>query len=195
MPIKPFIIVIALGSVLWGCQNSPQQDAPSPNRPVASTPAAAARAPADEPLAVTPTGTVAAHVRNAIRATKVRKALLRYEALRPYNFEASVSGGHLTLRGDVPTRALHRKALQAARTVDGIERITNAVTIQGRSAEMVRAATAADPAAQSSAYYTVQTGDTLWSIARQYSASVRELKQLNNLDSGSIRPGQRIRVR
>jgi murein DD-endopeptidase MepM/ murein hydrolase activator NlpD len=42
--------------------------------------------------------------------------------------------------------------------------------------------------------YTVQSGDTLFSIARQYGISVDELKRLNNLSSNEIRLGQQLEV-
>ena len=41
-------------------------------------------------------------------------------------------------------------------------------------------------------YYTVQSGDTLWSIATSYNLSFQELKKLNNLDNNSVTIGQRL---
>lgn len=44
-------------------------------------------------------------------------------------------------------------------------------------------------------YYTIQTGDTLGTIAAQYNTSVDQLLTLNpGLDPNSLQPGQRIRV-
>ena len=45
-----------------------------------------------------------------------------------------------------------------------------------------------------SAEYSVQPSDTLFSIARKFNMSVDELKALNNLDSVTIREGQRLVV-
>ena len=42
--------------------------------------------------------------------------------------------------------------------------------------------------------YVVQRGDTLTSIAERFDTSVDTIKQLNNLESGFIRTGQRLRV-
>jgi murein DD-endopeptidase MepM/ murein hydrolase activator NlpD len=42
--------------------------------------------------------------------------------------------------------------------------------------------------------YTVQTGDTLFRIAKQFGISVDELKRLNNLSSNDIRLGQVLNV-
>lgn len=44
-------------------------------------------------------------------------------------------------------------------------------------------------------YYNVQSGDTLWDIAKNRGISVSELQQLNsNLDSRSLKPGMKIIV-
>ncbi len=42
--------------------------------------------------------------------------------------------------------------------------------------------------------YTVQTGDTLFSIAKQFGVSIEELKRLNNLVDNNIRLGQVLNV-
>ena len=42
--------------------------------------------------------------------------------------------------------------------------------------------------------YTIKSGDTLGKIASQYSLSVAKLKQLNNLTSDLIFPGQKLKV-
>ena len=42
--------------------------------------------------------------------------------------------------------------------------------------------------------YTVQRGDTLYSIARKFNTSVDELKKINNLESNTLQVGQILRV-
>ena len=42
--------------------------------------------------------------------------------------------------------------------------------------------------------YTVKQGDTLYRIARQHGLTVDDLKQLNNLTTNTIRPGQELVV-
>ena len=46
-------------------------------------------------------------------------------------------------------------------------------------------------------YYEVQTGDTLYKIAREQQVPVKQLMKLNNLDdlsSSNLRVGQQIRI-
>ena len=44
-------------------------------------------------------------------------------------------------------------------------------------------------------YYIVQTGDTLWDIARNFGTTVEVLVALNNIaDPDYIRVGQRLRI-
>ncbi|MBZ8132551.1 M23 family metallopeptidase [Afifella sp. IM 167] len=40
--------------------------------------------------------------------------------------------------------------------------------------------------------YTVQSGDSLWTIAHNHGLTTSELARANNLDDGAIRPGQRL---
>ncbi len=43
-------------------------------------------------------------------------------------------------------------------------------------------------------YYTVKSGDSLWSIAKQYGVTVDELKQANNLTSNALSIGQVLKI-
>ncbi len=44
-------------------------------------------------------------------------------------------------------------------------------------------------------FYTVQKGDSLWSIATKYGITVDELKKLNNLTSNVLKVGQTLKVK
>lgn len=54
-----------------------------------------------------------------------------------------------------------------------------------------------EPAEEESSeeYYVVQSGDNLWTIARRHGTSVSQLRQLNNLSSNNLHPGDRLRVK
>ena len=43
-------------------------------------------------------------------------------------------------------------------------------------------------------YYTVKSGDTLYSIANKYNLSVNELKSINNLSRNTLTIGQKLIV-
>jgi peptidoglycan endopeptidase LytF len=43
-------------------------------------------------------------------------------------------------------------------------------------------------------YHTVQSGDTLWGISRQYQISVTNLRRINNMSDASLSLGQRLQV-
>lgn len=44
-------------------------------------------------------------------------------------------------------------------------------------------------------YYTVKQGDTLWSIARENSITVNELKEINNLTNNLLSVGQQLKIK
>lgn len=48
--------------------------------------------------------------------------------------------------------------------------------------------------ADASTQHTVQSGESLWSISQQYNMSVDEIKQVNNLTSNMVFPGQVLTI-
>ena len=51
------------------------------------------------------------------------------------------------------------------------------------------------PAASNEVYHTVESGDSLYAIARQYSTSVAAIQRLNGIRGSRIKPGQKLRVK
>jgi LysM repeat protein len=49
-------------------------------------------------------------------------------------------------------------------------------------------------AQQSSEFHTVQAGETLFSISRDFNITVGDLRRWNSLDSDNLSPGQRLRI-
>jgi membrane-bound lytic murein transglycosylase D len=72
------------------------------------------------------------------------------------------------------------------------------VTISADSPSRARTAAVASSgstrAAATSATYRVRSGDSLWEIAKRHNMTVNQLKQMNNLRSNTVRPGQVLRV-
>ncbi len=52
----------------------------------------------------------------------------------------------------------------------------------------------ASPLSGLSLVYKVRKGDSLWSIARQFQTSIREIKRINKLRTNNVYPGQVLRV-
>jgi hypothetical protein len=131
-------------------------------------------------------------------ATKVKRALIDEPSLRVLRFAPTVIDGHLILRGDVNTPAQYRRAERVAGRVDGVQALTNQLTMNGRPVTAARLAgddsTATDEE-DTAVYHTVDEGDTLWKIAREYRTSIEQLRRLNALRSGGLSPGQRLQVR
>lgn len=130
----------------------------------------------------------------------VTQRLLRESRLRVFDFDPEVVNGHLLLRGDVNTEKQARRAEQLAAQVSGVTAIHNDVLIRGaytlaEADEKRASAPELQDDSRSNVYHTVRSGESLWTIAKKYQASVDRLKSLNDLRSGTLRPGQRLRVR
>lgn len=128
-------------------------------------------------------------------AAQIKQALVRQNALRVFDFEPEVEGKTVTLRGDVNTKAQWERAGDVARQVARGRDVVNAVTVGGRPADEVEEGAGENADSSTAVYHTVQRGESLWEIARQYGASVQRLRSLNSMGSGNLQVGERIRVR
>jgi LysM repeat protein len=135
---------------------------------------------------------------DATTEARVTRALVQTSSLRVFSFRPTVVNGHLVLRGDVNTADQYRQAQQVARQVEGVEAVSNELTVGGRPMTEERQSSDDDspPTDDAAVYHTVRQGDNLWDIARKYQVSVDQIRRLNDVaSSASLRPGQRIRVR
>jgi|ERR1051325_774126 membrane-bound lytic murein transglycosylase D len=54
--------------------------------------------------------------------------------------------------------------------------------------------TSSSPTGGKFRYYTVQKGDSLWSISQENGITIDQLKQWNNIPEGKIMPGQKLKI-
>ena len=170
--------------------DSPQSDAPSTTE---SDAASDAEVTYDVP-AYTDERSVQQRLNDATVATQIQRALIRQSALRVFDFTPEVSGRTVTLQGDVNTKAQWRLVGETAERVAQDREVVNAVTVGGRPADEVEEV-AEEDTASTAVYHTVQRGESLWIIAREYGASVQRLRSLNDMGAGGLQVGERIRVR
>lgn len=203
-PHEPLLVGLLVGAGLFvvACTSDSTSE-PSRTAATASTAQAASPVPDSTRLpsssAATSDRTLAQRLDDARLEARVTQALVQQRRLRVFDLRPAATDGRVTLRGNVNTADQYRTAERTARRVDGVVAVTNELTIGGRPVTEKRLAalsndeTEEDDAA--AVYHTVQRGESLWAIARQYGASVQRLRSLNGLGSDDLQPGQRIRVR
>lgn len=170
-----------------GTPARPDSTAASPSQST-RTAALARDAPAQAVSDNAASRTIAQRLADASLVARAKQALVRVRSLRRFALSPSAMDGRLTLRGDVETQAQYRRAERIVRGLDGVSTVTNQLTVQGRA---VRDDGSAE---EDAVYHTVRRGDTLSEIARAHGVPTRQLRALNDL-SGTLRPGQRLRVR
>jgi LysM repeat protein len=118
-----------------------------------------------------------------------RRELTRYGA--PAAFLLAVTIAVLLIKSGLdsgskePTVAAPTTTVQATSTA-----ATTTITLTGSPTTVGTTTSAAN-----AQYYTIQSGDTLGSIAAQYNTTVDQLLTWNpGLDPAGLQPGQRIRV-
>lgn len=139
--------------------------------------------------------------------------------------DVEVDGDKAILSGSVPTAAAREKAVLMAGNIDGIDKVDDRLTVSGSSAstpapdfsnvsggvattETVLGAGGSASAAQASAgggeaqsrFYTVQKGDTLSKIAKEFYGDANKYPQIFEAnkpmlkDPDKIYPGQMLRI-
>lgn len=202
-PLHVFVTLLLCGSLLSaGCTPSSSGSAPLPDTTqTKSTVASTETDPREAPQTRAPSATdssrpLAQQLSDAQVQARIKQALVRERRLRSFDFRPEVTEGHVTLHGDVNTHHQYERADRLVRNLEGVETLANEVTVEGNpvpdNAEAVSTASASPASEASTEHHTVQSGDTLWSIARQYDTSVERIRALN--DISSLQPGQRIRV-
>lgn len=82
-------------------------------------------------------------------------------------------------------------------TVDELKKLnnltSNALTI-GQTLKLSANDQTTPEAPESTEYYTVKRGDSLYAIAKKYGMTVSELKALNNLTSNNLSIGQKLKI-
>lgn len=199
-----FLCVLALlgGGLASGCATNSSSDAVAESPDTVVTSAAAEVEPAPRPSAPTElekqsdNRSIQQKLDDARLEARVKQALVNTSILRVFSFQPTVINSHLILRGDVNTANQYGRAERVGRQVDGIEAVTNRLTMGGQPVTEERLnADAAHTGDDDAVYHTVRPGDTVWDIARQYQSSAQQIRSLNNIRTVNLRPGQKIRVR
>ena len=79
-------------------------------------------------------------------------------------------------------------------TVDDIKKLNNLTSNSLSIGQKLTIKSIPSTIVDTNTYYTVQKGDSLYSIALKYNMTVNELKKLNNLTSNILSVGQKLRV-
>lgn len=203
---RPLPLVLAAGLLVGGSIGSgctPSSSGPPSSPDTTSTSAERTTALSEESTAPRPTRspapsdsarTVAQRLADASVEARIKQALVRERSLRVFDFFPEVVRGRVVLRGDVHTREQHRQAERIVESLEGVETVANQITVEGHPVSAADDGSAPVPSSDAE-YYTVQRGDTLWDIAREYDVPIPQIKALNPYSASPPRPGERLRVR
>lgn len=202
----PFVLIgLLLVGGLWGGCTSEHTSSSSPDTTRAADPdtSVAEKDPARTETSSTaaspdaPSGerTLAERLDDARMEARIQQALVQQRSLRVFDLRPSVVDGRVTLQGDVNTRDQYDEAARTARRVEGVEAVTNELTVGGAPVSETEDDEAGDEGSTGPVYHTVQAGESLWRIAQRYDTSVQQLRALNDLRTNGLQPGERIRVR
>jgi LysM repeat protein len=180
-----------------GAPGGPANSMPNPQGPGAANSLAPANSVAgNEAVAPAPSApaaapTPAAHtyvVKKGDSLWKIAKAEnLTVGELSRANNLTKTSALKIGQKLSIPVAAKSEKANVATASV-----VPTSTDASGASAATAASTTAGADAG--GATYTVQSGDSLWKIARKQSVSVAALKQANNLSGDSLKVGQKLHI-
>ncbi len=112
------------------------------------------------------------------------------------NLGVRYDNGRVTLQGQAKSQAAKEKAALIAGNVKGVSHVDD----DGISVTGAQAQTAGTTPASQSRYYTIESGDTLSKIAKEYYGDANEYNKIFEAnrevigDPDKIYPGQRIRI-
>lgn len=108
------------------------------------------------------------------------------------NYVGDQPQGYYTVKkGDT----LYGIASKFGTTVDNIKSINNLTSNNLSIGQVLKVGSGESEAPSTSGnYYTVKSGDSLWSISKKFNTSVAELKELNNLSSNLLSIGQQLKI-
>ena len=89
---------------------------------------------------------------------------------------------------------LYAIARKYGATVDELKRLNNLYSNDLQVGQVLKISDSSSTGSSAGSTYTVQKGDSLYSIARKYNTTVNELKSLNNLPSNLLSIGQTLKI-
>ena len=97
---------------------------------------------------------------------------------------------YIVQRGDT----LYSIAEKFNTTVEELKKINNLSSNTLTIGQVLNIPSTVNPPSEETISYTVQRGDSLWSIANTYKTTVEKIKELNNLTSDSLTIGQKLLI-
>jgi len=192
--LAALLLIVGLALIPLGCTSS-SADSQSEEESTEEADATTTETASYDVPDYTDERSVQQRLNDASLVTQIKRALVRQQALRVFDFEPEVDGKTVTLQGDVNTKAQWERAGDITERIARGRDVVNAVTVGGRPADEVTAEEGEAAESTTAVFHTVQRGESLWEIARQYGASVERLRSLNGTNSQNLRVGERIRVR
>jgi len=104
----------------------------------------------------------------------------------------NIKGNKLSLKQSLMVK--DEETVLVAQTVESAENKTNSPEVNNSSKTLSSKTEVNLASNQSDNLHSVKKGETLFSIANSYHISVEELKKINNLSKGRIKPGQQLQI-